>query len=310
MFLTVTPNSALDRVVLIDRFTPGSVMRAARVVESVGGKGLDASVVLRHLGQETCALGFVAGETGKILVRLLDRYGIRHDLDWVNGETRTANVIVEAASQRHSHLIAPGYRVEPADWQSLLNRFSCRVAEAKWVIAGGSLPDGLPLDFYRTMIETAHRAGVPVLIDCPGEPARNALPASPEIMKMNDSEFQATFGIETPDLDLIREAGADVRHANNLPALVVTCGKQGILALTTEGNFLATAPEQQAVNAAGAGDAVSAGLVWRLSLGDGWQRALCWAAAAGAATVLTEGTADCELAQVEGIYPQVSVSRL
>jgi 6-phosphofructokinase 2 len=102
----------------------------------------------------------------------------------------------------------------------------------------------------------------------------------------------------------------EVRREYRLPALVVTCGKQGILALTPEGDFLAAASEQAVVNAAGAGDAVSAGLAWRLSLGDGWEETLRWAAAAGAATVLTAGTADCELAQVERIYPQVKISRL
>ncbi|MBZ0307172.1 MAG: 1-phosphofructokinase, partial [Anaerolineae bacterium] len=80
MFLTITANTALDRVIFIDEFTPETVMRTNRWITSVGGKGFDASVVYRAVGAETLAIGFMAGETGKQLARLLDSYGIQHDL--------------------------------------------------------------------------------------------------------------------------------------------------------------------------------------------------------------------------------------
>ncbi|MGB9800342.1 MAG: hypothetical protein ACPLUL_09645 [Thermanaerothrix sp.] len=108
MYLTVTPNSALDRVYFIDAFIPGTRMVATKSVESVGGKGLDASVALRGLNLETLALGFVAGNNGHALVNLLDNYGIHHDLIWVEGETRLAMVIVEQSHHRHSHIMSGG----------------------------------------------------------------------------------------------------------------------------------------------------------------------------------------------------------
>jgi fructose-1-phosphate kinase PfkB-like protein len=80
--------------------------------------------------------------------------------------------------------------------------------------------------------------------------------------------------------------------------------------VTEEGSFLATSPPLEEVNAAGAGDGVSAALVWRLSLRDRWPEALRWAAATGAAVVLTEGTAECRPEDVQRIYANTAVREI
>ena len=96
-------------------------------------------------------------------------------------------------------------------------------------------------------------------------------------------------------------------HRFHLHNFVLTCGRKGLLAFTPQATYLANAPRQQEVNAAGSGDAVSAALTYRLSLGDSWESALRWAVAAGAAVVLTEGTAECQMTDVEHIHAQTSV---
>jgi 1-phosphofructokinase family hexose kinase len=307
VYLTVTPNSALDRIFFIDRFVPGTHMRPHKMIESVGGKGFDASVVLRALGQETVGAGFVAGETGNQLVRLLEKYGIQHDLIWVSGETRISYVIAESEPSRHSHLTTESYRVSPEAYREFLDRYRERLPRAHWVIGGGSLPDGLPLDFYGTITTIAQACSVPVLIDCCGESARRALPTSPTILKINESEFMETFGVDSDSIGQLKENAVHVRESWGMQALVITCGERGIVGVTPDGAFLAIGPKQVEVNAAGAGDAISASLPWRLSLGDRWPEALRWTAAVGAAAVLTEGTADCNYADVERIYPEITV---
>ena len=86
---------------------------------------------------------------------------------------------------------------------------------------------------------------------------------------------------------------------------MVTCGGDGLLACTPEGNYVARAPEQKAVSAAGAGDVASGTLAWRRSLGDSWRDALVWSAAASAASVLTEATAELRMADAQAILPEV-----
>jgi fructose-1-phosphate kinase PfkB-like protein len=133
------------------------------------------------------------------------------------------------------------------------------------------------------------------------------LASKPSIIKMNKSEFQDTFSVKTPTIEKIVKKGRAILEKNNLPALVITCGGDGILAMLPGETLHAQSPAQVEVNAAGAGDAVSAGLVSRLAEGKSWKEALQWGSAAGAATVLTEATAECRLDDVQRIYNKTTV---
>jgi len=168
----------------------------------------------------------------------------------------------------------------------------------------------MPRDFYRTVTNLAHQAGIPTLIDCPGEPMFQALPEKPDNVKMNRCELSQTFGVAACSLAELAAQAQRLCRREDLPALVVTCGEEGILAITGQGSYRAIAPSEEEVNAAGAGDAVSAALAWRRSLGETWQQALRWAAAASAAVVLTEGMADCRLSDVERIFTLVEVREI
>ncbi len=310
MILTVTANSALDKVIFIEEFIPTTDMRSRWMVESVGGKGFDTSVVLKSMGIDTLALGIMAGFTGKQLERVLERYGFPLDLVWVDGETRVANVIVETLHYRQSHVTSPGYPASEVAAAELSRRFCAHLPGASWAVAGGSLPEGIRPDFYARLIELANQAGKPFLLDCAGEPMRLAAAARPAVMKMNRSELGQTFGVRAGGVEELAAAIRDFRAARDLPALVVTCGKDGLLASTPEGEFLAASPPQEEINSAGAGDAASAAIPWRLSLGEPWPEALRWGAAVSAAVVLTPGTADCSPADVARILPDTRVRRL
>jgi len=307
MILTVTPNSAVDKILFIEEWVTGTPMRTDRIVTSVGGKGLDSSVTLSHLGVETVGLTFVAGATGEELVRLLEAYGIIPEPIWVDGETRTAHVIVETKHHRHSHIIAGQLRFTENHIVQFMQRYRTRVQAAQWVICAGSIPDSLPQALYRDCVEEAARVHVPVLIDSQRSAILETLPADPAIVKMNWEEFEWTFGTSAPTLEDLKHQARELFNERNLKALVLTCSSDGILAFSAQGAFHARPPRQKSVNAAGAGDAVSSALTWRLSMGDHWPEALKWAGATSAAVVLTEGTADCHMEDVRRIYPDVQV---
>lgn len=310
MFLTVTPNASLDRVLFIDRFVSAGTMRTRKSIDAVGGKGFDVSVALRGLGQETVAVGFRAGGVGATLEQLLLTYGIQADLVDVSGETRIAHVIIEEELHQHSHITTRGYSVDPESYQNLLGRIQTHLPHVAWLAAGGSLPDGLPENFFQTLARMGSDASVPVLLDISGSPAMQAINARPSVLKMNRQEFAGTFGYEAKSLEDLSRAAARLATDNSLNALLVTCGKDGLLAVTPQGNFFTRSPVLDEVNAAGAGDATSAALVWRLSLDEDWTVALRWAAAAGAATVLTEATAECDLATVRELLPHIEQTEI
>jgi 1-phosphofructokinase family hexose kinase len=247
---------------------------------------------------------------GEQLTRLLESYGIQHDLIWVEGETRIAHVIVETRHHRHSHIITGGLVTAPHHHQELLERTKFHLPAAKWLICAGSLPSDTPPDTLQHLIQAAKAKNVPSLIDSSGTALQLAAQARPTILKMNRAEMLSAFGSEGESLALLSESAQSLRVDRGLENLVITCGAEGILAITPSGVWHSRAPRQEAVNAAGAGDAVSAALAWRLTEGDDWPGALRWAAAVSAAVVRTPGTADCEMVDIQKILPQVTIQIL
>jgi fructose-1-phosphate kinase PfkB-like protein len=191
----------------------------------------------------------------------------------------------------------------------MLARFAAHLPAAAWAVAAGSLPPGMPSTFYRTVTEQAQAAGRPILIDATGLPLLDCLPARPDVVKLNQDEFVETFDLSGGELSAVVEAAHQVRQRYQLSTLVLTCGREGLMVVTEAATLQAQAPVQRAINAAGAGDATSAALVWRRRVGDSWAEAARWAAAVGAASVTTEGTAEVRLADVDHLLPDVRVTR-
>jgi 1-phosphofructokinase family hexose kinase len=300
----------LDQIFLIDEWLPGLPMRADETVLSVGGKGLDASVALRHLGVETVGLCFLAGDTGERLLELVENYGIVPKPIWVSGETRSAHIIAEQAHGRHSHVFSGGISVNVQQLDQLLVTFQEQLPNASWVLTGGVIPDSLPPYFFHTIATLAQCADVPILVDAHSDIMRKALPAGLDIIKMNQVEFEWTFERRAKPFSELLRAGKEIYREYGPQALVITRGAEGILGFTNAGIFTARPPSLEVINAAGAGDAASAALTWRRSLGDEWPESLRWACAASAAVVLTRGTADLDRGVVDQLIPQIAVDKV
>lgn len=307
MILTINPNAAVDMVMFIDEFRPGRSMRPNRVVLSVGGKALDSAVVLKTLGAPVQALSFVAGENGKVLARLLEERNIPTQLIWVPGDTRHTYVIVETSFNRHSQISTSGYTISETERGSFIEQVKRYAPSASWAVLAGSLPGGAGDSFYRQVIEVLHEHGVKTLLDASGPPALQALSAQPAVIKMNQPEFCGTFKVEVSSLAECEQACREVMTRYQIRSFVLTCGKKGILALTPEETVHAAAPIMKEVNASGSGDAVSAALAYRFSLGDTWAQALRWGAATAAAVVITEGTAECRVDDIQQILTETQV---
>lgn len=307
MILTLTLNSALDQVLVVDRFVSGSSLLAPESVWCVGGKGLDASVALRGLGAATTGLALLGGDNGRKLLAILEAYGILPVPVWVAGETRICTVIAETETGAVTHIKSGGIAPQERDFAALAALFRQHAAHAPWAILAGSLPPGAPASVYAGYIQVAREVGCQALLDCSGEPFRLGIAAGPAVAKLNREEFASTFGAVGNTLADLAASARQVVAEYGLKIFIVTCGADGILAVTSTESLLARAPDQRAVNAAGAGDAVSAALCLSLSQGAALHEALRFAAAVGAASVLTAATAECRLDDVKRILPAVAL---
>ena len=308
MIICVNANPAVDHVLFIDSLETRGTIRAKGSLDCVGGKGADVALVLAKLGAEHCLVSFMAGEYGQILKGLYKAYQIKAELIWVEGETRVVTVIIETANCYMTQISQSGFEITEGDSHSFMNAIRRNTQQNDWIIASGSLPPNAPKDFYKQVTNIAHCAGAQILIDAQSGALLEAIPAVPNLIKLNWKEYIATFGLDEINIPAISKHAHDLLEENHFQAIIITLGEEGILLVSSSKVYHAVGAEQIPVNPAGAGDAVSAALVHRLTLGDPWEVALRWACAAGMAVTLTEATADCEFGVIELFLPQIEIT--
>lgn len=312
--LSVTPNPAIDRVVFVRNFRFDAVIRAEREAVTPCGKGVNASMVVHELGGDTLALGLAAGLIGEHHRRLLDELGVPHDFLPARGETRMQTILVDEAIGQQSSIVAQTMCATPAHLNGLIGLVKTHIEGAWGLMCGGSLPTGFPCDGYAHIIRSARELGLVTLLDSSGDGLRYGASGYPHILKANlvelatldeDAATAIQQGIETGRDYLARYLGSWASDA-----LIVTLGARGVLALTTEGDFVAESLDVPVVNTAGAGDAVSGGIMLSRSRGASWQEALALGTAAAASVLLNEGTGICKRQEVEAMLPKVEVHKL
>ena len=311
MILTLTPNPTVDRVIFVRHFRLGTVVRGEREVVVPSGKGVGASLVIHEMGGDTVAAGLNAGFTGDLLARLLDGWGIPHDFVPAYGETRTGVVLVDLAVNQQSTISAPTLAATPEHLSRLLALLD-RYAEQAWgVIFAGSLPPGLPVDSYAHLLGRARELGLITLLDTSGEALRQGVAGLPHILKINQNELgslDTDLHMSDDIAELTRELTSRLNEWAS-DALIITLGGRGALAVTTEGSYWAPSLEVPVVNTAGAGDALSGGMLLARSRGADWPASLTLGLAAAASVVMNEGTAICRREEVDALLSRVRVTR-
>ena len=309
MIYTITLNPALDLELSVEAIRFDQVLRADRTRVDCGGKGFNIARALAELGQSSLALGLVGGKTGERLVEELDRLGVKTDLDWIQGETRTNIAIVTPEEGVYIKVNQPGPEVSPAEVGRLLEKVG-RLAQPGdlWVLSG-SLPPGAAPDTYRRLIQTIQTAGGKALVDADGENLRQACASAPYLVKPNALEASRYFGMEVGNIELAVVAARRF-HGSGIRLAIITLGADGAVLSDGENTWLATPPMIPVRSAIGAGDASLAGFVWGISRGASLPEALRLGVASGTAAASLPGTAVADRALLEQVANQVVVTKM
>ncbi len=305
--LTVTPNTAMDRCLLVPDFALGTTVVAEDATLAMAGKPADASLVLARLGVPSVATGLVGGRSGRVMVRLLEREGVDCRFLPCPGRTRVNVVIIKKGTGRQGTVTVPSLFPSHEHGERLLEHVRALLPGRRWLVLGGSLPDGVAPDLYARMIEAAHEHGVRSLLDASGQTLLNGLPARPAIIKPNQVELGAALSrtLHTPE-EVVEAAGRLCRE-RGLEVVVVTLGEEGSICVTPTEAWRVPPLPVEVINTAGAGDAFGAGLIKGLLEGQSLPQALAWGTAAAGAVLLTLGTADCRYEDVIRLLPRVRV---
>jgi 6-phosphofructokinase 2 len=301
-------NPALDESTSVDYVLPDRKLRCQAPTYEPGGGGINVARAIRKLGGDALACFPVAGPAGELLKQLLDAEGVRQMPVPTAGWTRENLNVLEEVSGRQFRFCMPGPTLADIEWAGFLDWLRRLQPPPAFVVASGSLPPGVPDDFYVRVATTARALGSRLVLDTSGVPLRRAIDQGVHLLKPSLHEFQTLLGESDVDESQLATLGTMVVKRGWCEILVLSLGAGGALWVTaTEWERLA-APAVPVRSSVGAGDSMVAGIVLSLARGRPLREAVRFGVAAGAAAVMNPGTALCRREDVERLYPQVMTS--
>lgn len=306
MITTICLNPALDRTVTVDSLVPGQVNRIRTSRTDVGGKGVNVAVVCRRLGLEARVIG-CAGVDGYAKLRAkAQAEEIGCDFHTVEGAIRVNTKVVSLDGSGVTELNEPGPTLTAEDLDVFFDMALNAAADSEYVVLTGSLPPGCPAHTYRELLRMMP---VPCILDAGGEALRLGVEAQPFLIKPNHHELAAAVGRELHTIDDIWTAARSF-VAQGVRHVVVSLGKDGVLYVGEDGAFHAPEIPVEVHSTVGAGDALVGGLLYGLAKHGNMREALRAGAAAGTASVMTEGTQLINHDDFMRLLPQVRLQDL
>ena len=311
MLITITPNPVLDKTITVKHIVFDEMSRAIGVQQDWGGKGFNVSRALHAMGRENLAMGFIGGATGQKLQHGLDDLGIATDLVSISGETRTNIVITAVESKRYIKVNEAGPTLQPVEIDGLFERIQQRIHPGDICALCGSLPPGIPDDFYADMVTLIQNYGARALLDTSGPPLQLGLAAHPFLIKPNAVEASMLTGYPVNTLTDAKAAASFLLQTGvNIVAL--SLGAQGLILTYKRDSGVcmmhAAPPQVQVVHPTGAGDALLAGIIYALDNCWSMEDVAHWAVASGTATAMREGVSVGTYEEIQTLVPQVITS--
>ena len=309
MILTVTLNTSIDKLYLIESVRPETVMRVKEVHNTAGGKGLNVSRVAAKLREPVIAMGFTGGFNGQYLESLVSQPLVRCAFTHVRGETRSCINCWDLSDGRSTEYLEPGEPVSQEEISRFLADFNARLHEADVVTISGSVPQGVPEDFYCELIRLCRTAYVPVLVDTSGNRLVAAVKEKPLFIKPHEDEIAQLTGRRITQREEAVQALTEL-HASGIPYVVLSMGEEGALMACDRGIFHGKPPKITPRNTVGCGDSMVAGFAVgfarRLPVEETFRMAL----AVSAANALSLFTGDFAPADYDRLYPDVRIEKI
>lgn len=301
MIYTVTLNPSLDYVMHAAECTLGQVNRSTAEHLFPGGKGINVSRVLKSLGHESVALGFLAGDIGDIISGMLCREGITSDFLRLKSGNSRINVKLKMGEE--TEINAAGPQILPAELGALTKKLK-EAEKGDFIVLSGSVPGGVPRAAYADIMRELAGGGARFIVDAAGEALSGTLEHRPFLIKPNRDELGELFSRRITSREAAAEC-AKVLQERGAENVLVSLGAEGAVLAASDGRIITgCAPHGRAVNSTGAGDSMLAGFLAGYIDGGDLERALRLGLAAGTATAFSEDLADRE--RILEIYDKIN----
>jgi 6-phosphofructokinase 2 len=299
--VTLTLNPAIDKSTTVNAIVPDRKLRCATPVFEPGGGGVNVSRAIRKLHGHSTAIYVAGGYSGSHLKHLLDEEGIESHVVAFNGHTRENLIVVDQSSNSQYRFGMPGPAFNNNEWQKCLDILK-EASGVEYIVASGSLPEGVPEDFFGRLACVAKKVHAKLIVDTSGEPLRHATSEGVFMIKPNLGELSNLYGVdELLEEDVIMAARAIINSGGS-EVMVISMGALGAMLITKDEVIEVPSPTVKSKSTVGAGDSMVAGMVLSLTKGCSWLEVLQYGIAAGTATTMNPGTELCKKEDVEKLY--------
>ena len=302
---TLTLNPTVDVAYEIDRLFHTRKMRTRSEFHNPGGGGINVARVFSRLGGKASSYYLAGGATGDALDGLLDLHHLVHSRIRIAGQTRIASAVLELESGKEFRFVPPGPAIQPAEWQAclaLLGNTQC-----DFMVLSGSLPPGVPDDFYGQVAALMRRRDIPVVLDSSGSGLRGCLDEGGIfLVKPSIGELRQLTGLALSNPDDIANAAMAIVRAGQAAHVAVTMGRDGAILASTAGQLYLPAAPIEAKSAVGAGDSFLAAMLFAIAIDWDMNAAFRFGIAAGAAAVMSPGHDLAQPNDIRRLYQQVA----
>ena len=285
MIYTVTFNPSLDYIVSVEDFKLGLTNRTSSELILPGGKGINVSTVLGNLGIENTALGFLAGFTGKEIVRRLEEMGVASD--FIEIKEGVSRINLKLKSIDGTEINGSGPVISPEDVEKLMEKLE-KLGEGDVLFLAGSIPTSMPDDMYQKIMAKLDGKGVMIVVDATRDLLMNVLAYHPFLIKPNNHELGEIFDVELLTRESVVPYAKKLQEKGARNVLVSMAGDGAVLVAEDGSIFQSEAPKGKVVNSVGAGDSMVAGFIAGYLENGSYEKAFQMGVCTGSASAFSE----------------------
>ncbi len=300
MIYTVTFNPSLDYIVSVDHFKTGQINRTTKEIMYPGGKGINVSMVLKNLGVESTALGFMAGFTGGEIERLLAVQGIRSD--FISVKEGISRINVKLRSDEESELNGMGPAIGEAEIKELYAQLD-EMEDGDTLVLAGSIPTVMPETMYMDIMKHLKDKKLDIVVDATKDLLVNVLEYHPFLIKPNNLELGEIFGVDLKTQEDVIPYAKKMQEKGARNVLISMAGEGAVLVTETDEVYRSAPPKGKVVNSVGAGDSRVAGFIAGFKKNGSYEDAFYTGLCTGSASAFSEALATRD--EVAALFEQL-----
>ncbi len=307
--VTITMNPVLDTSTAAKAVIPLKKTRCEPPVFEPGGGGINVSRALKKLGCDSLAIFIAGGKNGSKLKELLKEEGVNCSVIDSEENTRENLMIMDNKTGEHYRFVMPGPEIKEKEWKQVLKILDELNPRPDYVVASGSLPPGVPDDFYAQVAAWAKKHDLKMILDTSGPALKKALEEGVYLVKPNLREIGELLNNENLTGMELDNAAKDILTKGYARVLVVSLGGKGALLARNDILEYVVPPVMPVVSAVGAGDSMVAGIICGCLKGFWPEKAIRYGVAAGTAATMTPGSELCRKEDTDKIFEWLNIDR-